>query len=323
MAARPRWRDWPAYLAARAGLLAMRRLPLPWAAALGSAVMAAVARLIPSRRRLAEKQVRFALGASAEEAGRIVRKTYRHIGAMVAEIARAGELRPETLERHIDFRDTVAVCRSLLAEGRGLLILTGHLGNWELGSLAARGFGVDSATVARPLDNPLLNRLVNGWRETLGMRVHGKGGAMRPALRQLRKGGMFSFLVDQDAGPRGVFVPLFGRTASTMPEAAELAMRTGAPILVQAMFRDGDRPMRFVFRRGEPIRPCVGAADPQAEILRILTHVHRDLEMLIRAAPEQWFWLHRRWKTRPPGEAEAETETSDMPARKARKRPIP
>lgn len=307
-------RYWPAYALAVVGLGVLRWLPLSWSVALARGLWRVVYLVMPRRRAVAERQIAAALRVDPERAAAITRGVYRHLGTLLAEVAQIRRLDPEALDPCIDYGDTLEVSRRLLAEGKGLVVATGHLGNWEAASAAARPLGEKLFTVARPLDNPLLNRLVNGWRERLGMKVEEKGpSAMRSALRSLRAGGIFILLIDQDAGLDGRFVPFFGISASTITAASELSLRTGAPILVQALMRDGDRPMRFRCLHGEVIRPNPDAPDREAEVLRLMAAVHADLEPIIRAAPEQWLWLHRRWKTRPPGEK----DPTAMPGRGA------
>jgi KDO2-lipid IV(A) lauroyltransferase len=226
---------------------------------------------------------------------------YRHFGTILADFVRIPSITAESLPRYVDWRGGDARVRELLAEGRGVILATGHVGNWEMAGAAFALAGLSEGAVARPLDNPLLDRYVNAVRARSGQRIFAKFGALRSVLGVLRSGRGFGILVDQDAGQRGVFVPFFGQPASTIPTAADVALRTGAPIVVVSLQRAG-QPMRFVANVSEPIRADVDA-DPGSERLRLLAAVNAELESQIRRAPAQWLWLHRRWKTRPRDEA--------------------
>jgi len=158
--------------------------------------------------------------------------------------------------------------------------------------------GVPFTTVYRPLDNPLLDAWVRRTRGDVGQTMIPKHGATRPLLKALRAGGMIVLLVDQDSGRHGVFAPFFGAPASTIPTPAELALRTGATILTGASVRVGPG-----FRYAGEFEPPVDVRDTgdhAADLLCITTEINARIEGVIRRAPEQWLWSHRRWKTKPP-----------------------
>jgi Kdo2-lipid IVA lauroyltransferase/acyltransferase len=209
----------------------------------------------------------------------------------------------------VDWGGQERTFRELLAEGRGVLFATGHLGNWEMSGAVMRLRGFCQATLARPLDNALLDRYVNAVRSRSGLKVIAKFGAIRGVVRRLRAGQGVGMLMDQDGGRQGVFAPFFGVDASTLPTAADLAIRTGSPIVVAAMHRT-DQPLRFVCRMEPTLRPDP-KADAREERMRLVGEMNRQLENLIRAAPAQWLWMHRRWKTRPKIQ-DASNETRDM-----------
>jgi KDO2-lipid IV(A) lauroyltransferase len=186
------------------------------------------------------------------------------------------------------------------ATGPGAILVTGHLGNWEVMGATCRDIGVEGRSVYRPLDNPLLDRWVRSLRSGLGQDVVPKEGAVRGLLRGLKEGRVVAVLIDQDPRRHGIFVPFFGTPASTIPTPAELAIRTGARIITAYALRVG--PGFRYHERFDPPLEAPQSGDREADVRAIMTELNRRLEAAIRSAPEQWLWAHRRWKTRPPGE---------------------
>jgi KDO2-lipid IV(A) lauroyltransferase len=193
----------------------------------------------------------------------------------------------------------LAELRAALDAGRGVVLVSGHLGNWEIGgaALAVRGVPID--VVAQRQSNPLFDRLVVETRERLGMRVIPRELGTRQGLRSLREGRLLALVADQDARGGGVFVPFFGRLASTHRGPAMLALRTGAPLFVT---RGLLRTPEGGYRGGveEVVVDREGELDDVVE--RMTAAFTARLEAGVRAAPDQYFWQHRRWKSRPPEE---------------------
>lgn len=184
-----------------------------------------------------------------------------------------------------------------LIQNKPALFITGHCGNWELLGYSMAVMGYPMYALARPLDNPLLNKWVMGIREARGMRVLTKFGAA-PVLQQImRSGGNIAFIADQNAGDQGLFVPFFGRLASSYKSIGLLAMRYRVPIIAAVAWR---RSERFSYELS-----CVDYIDPtdwedQPDPLYYITaRYNRAIELMIRRAPEQYLWVHRRWKSRP------------------------
>ena len=179
--------------------------------------------------------------------------------------------------------------------GRALL-LTAHLGNWELLPVACRLTGYRLSVVLRPLDAPWLDRLATRMRERSGVDLIDKRAALRPVLRALAEGAMVGILLDQNAARReGVFVPFFGYSASTSKSLAVLAVRTGAPI-VPAFIRRDDAGMHRVVV-GPALPPPSG--DVEAAVTALTARCTEAIEAAVRETPEQWLWMHDRWRTRP------------------------
>ena len=298
------------YWAARALVLAARLLPGGLLRAFGLLVGRLGYLLDGRHRRIALEAVgRCFPEKSAAEHRRIVRGCYRHLALSAMEFARLASLSREEVERLWALTDEqLRLMEALGAERPPPIFVTGHVGCWELGGpgYSARGWRVCS--IARPLDNPRINELVNSIRERFGHRILAKRGALVAALHALKEGSALAMLLDQNGGRQGVFVPLFGRLASTLPTAAELALRTGAPLACVTSWRDEAAGVHRV-RIGRIIRPgrWTGPRDGRyrAEVQRVTAEYTAEVEAAVREHPEQWLWLHQRWKTRPPEEAAA------------------
>jgi KDO2-lipid IV(A) lauroyltransferase len=186
-----------------------------------------------------------------------------------------------------------AIVDAAMAEGRGVIAITGHIGNWELLAQAIAHAGYPAQAVARPLYDPRMTQWVDRLRRVSGLGViwRGKGGSVKHILRAFRSGGMLALLIDQDTPVEGVFVPFFGRPAHTPTAAASLALRFNAPMLVFYTHRVGSQHTVHVERI------AVDATAPrEAETMRLTAAVTAKLEAAIRQVPSQWVWLHARWK---------------------------
>jgi len=184
-----------------------------------------------------------------------------------------------------------------------LIYVSGHFGNWEVVGYNMGALGFPMTAVARPLDNPFISRYIYGIRARRGMTILDKKGAAEQAGDLLANKGLLSFIADQDAGRKGCFVDFFGRKASTYKSIALLAMQYGAPIVV-GYGRRLDEEYHFALGIQRVIHPHEWADKPDP--MRWITQEYtRALEEVVRSAPEQYLWTHRRWKHRPKGEPEA------------------
>lgn len=184
----------------------------------------------------------------------------------------------------------------------GVAVLTAHFGSWELfqAAMAAHGFPV--AVVHRLRDSPVLETVVTRLRAGTGSELLGRGSAARGALRALREGRILAMPLDQNAGrAHGVFVPFFGRLACTQDGPMRLVMRTGAAVLPVFVFRVGEGP-HHVARVRPPLELASAGGDREAAVVENTARATRAIEEAIREAPDHWTWIHRRWRTAPPGE---------------------
>jgi KDO2-lipid IV(A) lauroyltransferase len=275
-------------------------LPRPEALACGAALGAAAGAL-GLRARVARDNLALAFPErDAAWRARVLREHYRELGRVAADYARLPRLVHAPRERVFASWEGEEHAHAARARGRGVLFLTGHLGHFELYG-AAFGRLMPMAILVKPLSNPGAEAWLSALRTAAGLELLPTGAGVRGVLRRLRAGGCVAMLGDQDARRNGVFVPFMGRLASTPTGPAWLSLATGAPMVFGTCLRAPDG--RYAARLFPPLLPEGDAGDVEA--VRALTARHTELlEREVRARPESWFWLHKRWKTAPPaGEA--------------------
>lgn len=283
-----------ALLHAAAGTL--RALPRPAALAAG-ARLGDTLRAFGLRARVARENLARAFPErDAAWRERVLHEHYRELGRTAADYARLPALVRGPRERVFTSFDGEEHLREALALGRGVILLTGHFGHFELmGAALTRQAPV--AFIVKPLSNPGAEAWLTRLRQQCGVDVLHIGAGIRSVIKRLRAGGVVAMLADQDARKDGVFVPFFGIPSSTPTGPAWLALSTGAPIVFGACVREGDGRYRA---QVDPMHVPSGAAS-DAEAVRALTAWHTArLERAVRERPESWFWLHKRWKTAPP-----------------------
>ena len=277
----------------------VRRLPRRMVLALGRGLGRLWADLDPRHVTIAVDNLRHAF-PHWDEARRLrtARGVYAHFGQVIFDILWLQHRTPDEIMALVDVEGALEA-RAALAEGRGSAMATGHIGNWELSGVAFGCVFGPSGVVARPLDNPLLDERLVAFRKKSGNTVIYKRQALGQALRMIREGKGVAFVVDQNVqADEGVFVDFFGRPAASTTAAALLAVRVGCPILMGwAELRSSGRYVLHL----EVIRPRA-EGDRQAEVERLTQVLAHRIEAWVRTVPEQWLWLHRRWKTQPPGE---------------------
>ncbi|MEO8055234.1 MAG: lysophospholipid acyltransferase family protein [Acidobacteriota bacterium] len=230
---------------------------------------------------------------SAREVDALSRAVFAHFGGLATELLHAaGRPVPETLAR-VEFPGA-EVAREALGSGRGILFLTAHLGNWEYSAIEMAAAGVKASVVARPLDNPLLDAWLTAFRTRNGNAIIEKRDAARGMLRALRSGGVLGVLADQHVGPPdGIPAPFFGRPASTTSALARIVDRTEALVLPAAAIRIAPSRYRLIVESVLDVRRLSPA---EREIGPLTARFNSILEIMIRRHPEQWLWLHNRWR---------------------------
>ena len=232
--------------------------------------------------------------------GRIVRGVYKNLARLLVECAHFPSLNHGNLDQLVIF-DGLDRYDTALAKGRGVLFLTAHIGAWELGAFAHGLKGYPLHVVYRALDNPLLNRLVNRYR-TLGCnRLIEKRESARSILGALARNETIGILADQNTLiDEGVFVDFFGIPASTTAGIARIALHSQAPVV--PAFCVWDAPAERYRILYVPALEFLVTGDTDKDVQAATQEMALVIERVVRAYPEQWLWIHRRWKTRPPGQ---------------------
>lgn len=287
------------------GVLTLLRL-VPDRVALGTAAAfgAGYARLRGPRTADAMINLRIAFPDWTDEKRRdVMVRSFANLGRSLAEFARVGSWSQEMLRDRVSVEgfEHLEDARKVSPTG-GVVVLTGHFGSWEILAAAMVARGVPAAVVHRPRENPILNELLGEMRGASGAELLARGNAARAALAGLKNGHALAMPYDQNCRRReGVFVPFFGRLACTRDGPPRIAMRTGCPVIPVFLYRQPDG-IHHVARFGPPIELVPEGDDKAAALRENASRMTRLVEDAIRQAPDQWIWIHRRWRTQPEGE---------------------
>jgi KDO2-lipid IV(A) lauroyltransferase len=258
-------------------------------------------RLFDARhRRIARLNLRMAFGdaKSKKEIRRIIKDVYRNLGqtsiefARIPKLSRADALDIMTLEVRKRLDD-------FLSGGQGLILVGSHFGNWELMAAVGALAGYKVSAVVRPLDNPHVDKIVREVRESSGLEIIGRRVSALAIVRRLKRNEIVGILADQNTRKQNVFVDFFGLKAATTPGPALLALKTGAALVPIFMVREGIGKHRLIVE--DPI-DVVRTGNQEADVVATTQKYVAILEEYVRKYPSQWFWVHRRWRTRPEGE---------------------
>ena len=292
-------RDYLVYVAVRLVVSFLQMLTVPAALQLGRSLAWLLYKLDRRHRLVADDNLRLAVAELADDPAardRMVRGVYEHFCTMIMLMVHLPRrFHINSWRRYVDMDQTGPIIAALVA-GRPMLMVTGHFGNWELGGYALGVFGFRTFAIARRIDNPYLDRFLERFRRKTGQTILDKNDDYDKIVRALDGGGGVATLGDQDAGPRGMFVEFFGRPASTHKAVAYLGLQHDALMVVLGIPRVGPTFHRLLVADVIDPREYGGRGDAALAMTKRFTSA---LEGLIRQYPEQYFWLHRRWKHQP------------------------
>ncbi len=294
-------KEWIEYAAVWAILKGLGALPRSLARSIAAGAVRIIYALLPRLRKTAQVNLRIAFPARSEAHRKaIVRGMLRNLGWMAAEFARFPKYSKEnieqivTLDGHENFMEGQR-------RGKGVLYLTGHVGAWELSSFAHALYGFPLHYMARRIDNPRIDALVNGYRCLSGNRPIFKNKSARVMLKVLKEAGTIGILADQNTMPQeAAFVDFFGKMASTTTGIARVALHTDAAVVPG--YAIWDEPSGKYRLRFEPPVELIRTGDTERDVFENTQKFTKVIEEIIRKYPEQWVWVHGRWNTRPAGE---------------------
>jgi KDO2-lipid IV(A) lauroyltransferase len=291
-------KQWLVYIALRILICILQALPMEACQTMGRAAARLAYDVLKIRRRLIDDNLAHAFPEhSSAQRQRLAREMWEHMFLMMCELAQVPRKFHDTNWRqHIEIStpEIELFIRQLLSS-RPIVVVSGHLGNFEVGGITSGLLGFPTFSVARPLDNVYLHRFVTRFREATGQFLLPKKGSAKQLDAVLQSGGTMMLLGDQSAGPKGVWVEFFGRPASCHKAVALFSLVNRAPMLLAYSVRIG--PMRFRIGISAMFDPTT---DAQLAGVKPLTQWYNDhLERAVRQYPGQYWWLHNRWKNKP------------------------
>ncbi len=272
-------------------------IPRNWSVVFGNFIGAVLFAVSRKHRQIAMDNLTWVFGSSksAFEIKTICRNVFKNLSQIVFEMGWSLWIRKEDYRKYFRIE---GLNNKLEAQkkNKGVLLLTAHMGNWELSPCVSSIFGYDISVIYRPLDFLPLDRFFVGFRSRFGAKMIPKEGAMRSVLRSLKQGSSVALLMDQNVDwYEGVFVDFFKQRAATNKGLALLAIKTGAPVIPYFLVREGSG---FKVVIGNEV-PLIKTGDRTKDIEANTQQYNRIIEAFILQYPEQWFWVHQRWKTRP------------------------
>ncbi len=290
--------DYAVYFVVRVIICLIQMLSYPAASKAAKLLAWLIYRVDKRHRNVADENLRHAFpNLDAAQRDQRVRAVYLHFCTLLIEIIHIPrKLHPSNWRRYLDLTGGRKLVAALLS-GRPLLLVTGHFGNWEMGGYVLGLLGFTTHAIARELDNPYLDDFLRSFRERTGQKVLAKKGDFDHMQALLAQNGVLATLADQDAGAKGQFVEFFNRPASTHRAVALLALEYNVPMVVIGTPKVGE-PMRHAIIVEDVILP--EEYDKRPDAMKAITQRFTSaLERLVRGHPEQYFWLHRRWKHQP------------------------
>ena len=301
------WRDrWVYWIVSTFGWWC-RRIPKRWAMLLGWGIGMLYYHFVKKRREIALSNLQTAFSGrfTTSECIEICKASFINVGKTCIEFLRFPKLNTENIWQEVTV-EGAANLHTALAKGKGAIVFLPHFGNWELLSLVYGALIPDRAkAIAFPLKNALLNAYIWEHRELMSLKLIPRNQAIRETLRALRNNEAVGFFADQNAGPEGVFVDFLGKPASAARAPVVLARKTGAPLLFSLSIRQPDDQHSVYISTPIHVKPT---DDFEQDIEVYTSQMLKQLETYIHKYPEQWLWLHNRWKTQP---ADSEPRTAN------------
>jgi KDO2-lipid IV(A) lauroyltransferase len=294
-------KDWLEYIAAWVGIKALGLVPRPIARFVGAGFASAAYAIRTPLQQTAKQNLEIAFPGWTEAQRRdAIRGMIRQVGWMAAEFARFPKYTRENIDRIVvlEGADQFEVAQK---RGKGVLFLTGHMSAWELAPFAHALYAHPLHFLVRPIANRRVDSLINGYRCFSGNRPIEKNRSARAILKVLGEGGTVGILSDHNTSlEEGVFVNFFGIPASTTSGLARIALRTDAAVVPG--FLNWDHGIGKYRLRFDPALDLVRTGDEESDVRENTARFSQVIESYVRRHPDQWLWVHKRWKTRPPGE---------------------
>lgn len=280
----------------------LRVLPRSAARAIGIGIGQGIYRLHPRLRQVGLRNLELAMPElSPGERERIVKGVFTTLGRQLADFAQLPRITRQNVSQIVEYRglENYVAARD---RGHGVLFVTAHLGGWEIGSYSHSVYGYPIRIVVRELDNAPLNRFVDRYRTLAGNQTFGKQDFARGLLAAMRAGETVGILMDTNmTPPQGVFVPFFGIAACTASGLARVALKTDAAVVPGFTVWDGAAGKYFI--DFEPALQLIRTGDDEHDAIANTALFTAAIERYVRRYPDQWLWVHRRWKARPAGES--------------------
>lgn len=277
-------------------LIAVRLFPINFSCLVGRLLGRTAYLLLKERRNLTIANIRTARDngffKSEIDEHRLAKKVWENIGMIGSEFLYYYERKPEVLQKAVQFEGEARL-KEILARDMGAILVSGHLGNWELLGAALALWGFKINPIVKFQANGLVDRIIQANRRSLGIGLIDKNGFLRPILAALKRKEIVAFLMDQATRKNGVLVDFFGKVTSFPRGAAEFALKTGAPVFSARCFREKPGHYRVVI--GEEIK-LIRTGDRERDVKENTAMFIRLIEDMIREHPEQWLWMHKLWR---------------------------
>jgi len=272
-------------------------LPLKWALNFGKGIGLFVFYVIPIRKKVSLENLTTVFPEkSKKEINTIARNTYINFGQNIIEFMRYPRITTEFINKHIKFVNKETLLDAHKA-GKGALCMSGHFGNWEIMAVAIQNLGIQMIGVVKEQRNKRIDKLIIDYRALLGIETLQLGMAIRGVLKSLKANKFVAMVADQDAHKTGIFVDFLGRPSSTATGPAMFALKTGVPLIFGSCVRN-KKGCHTVYLQQIDYSDLQGGLTE--ENIKILTQRHaKVLEKSIKKWPDHWFWMHKRWKTKP------------------------